>query len=305
MADRQGDIRIGVSGWTYTPWRGNFYPPKLAQKRELAYAAAQFNAIEINGTFYGMQRPSAFQQWAASVPDGFVFAVKGPRYLTHMLKLIGPEQPLANFFASGPLALGERLGPILWQFPERFRFDPERIEAFFRLLPADTAEAAALAGAHDHRLRAPPDFGDGVVRPMRHAMEIRHESFRDPHFIDLLKRYNIALVCADTVDWPLLMDVTSDFVYSRLHGSVELYNSGYTPEELDTWAGRVRNWAVGQATDGHFVIGPTADGQSRDVFVFFDNTDKLMAPGDAKGLMERLGVEWSPADGFILPSSTG
>ena len=286
------EVRIGVSGWTYRPWRGSFYPPGLVQKRELSFAASRLNALEINGTFYGMQTPRAFGQWADSVPEGFVFAVKGPRYLTHMLKLTNPEAPLANFLASGPLRMGDKLGPVLWQFPERFRFDAARIEAFFRLLPRDTGEAAALARRHDHRLKAPPNFGDGVVRPMRHAMEIRHESFRDPDFIALLRRHDVALVCADTVDWPLLMDVTADFIYCRLHGSVELYNSGYSDAELDIWAERVRNWARGRATDGHFVTGPTADGRQRDVFVFFDNTDKLMAPGDARGLMERLGVRW-------------
>lgn len=295
MAER-GDVRIGVSGWTYRPWRGQFYPVKLAQKRELEYAASQFNALEINGTFYGMQTPKAFSRWAASVPEGFMFAVKGPRYLTHMLKLRDVEVPLANFFASGPLAMGDRLGPILWQFPERFRFDAERIEAFFRLLPRDTGEAAALARRHDDRLKAPASFGGGPVRPLRHAMEIRHESFCDKAFIDLLRRHEVALVCADTVDWPLLMDVTADFVYCRLHGSVELYNSGYTAEELDVWAARVRNWAAGGATDGNFVTGPTGDGKRRDVFVFFDNTDKLMAPGDALGLMQRVGVGWEKGE---------
>ena len=293
---KQGDVRIGVSGWTYRPWRGNFYPAKLVQKRELSYAAGQFNALEINGTFYGMQTPKAFRKWTEAVPDGFIFAVKGPRYLTHMLKLKNPEPPLANFFASGPLTMGEKLGPVLWQFPERFRFDTERIEAFFKLLPHDTEEAAALAHRHDHRLRAPADYGDGARRRVRHAMEIRHESFRDPAFIALLRKYGVALVCADTVDWPLLMDVTADFVYCRLHGSVELYNSGYSDGELDVWAERVRNWARGKATDGNFVTGPTADGRKRDVFVFFDNTDKLKAPGDAKGLKERVGVKWSGAD---------
>ncbi|WP_127754030.1 DUF72 domain-containing protein [Devosia sp. 1566] len=289
-----GEIRIGLSGWTYTPWRGNFYPEGLPQKRELAFAAVHFNALEINGTFYGMQTPKSFEQWRDAVPEGFVFALKGPRYLTHMLKLTNPEPPLANFFASGPLALGERLGPVLWQFPERFAFNPERLEAFFRLLPRDTAQAAELARRHDGRLRAPPHFGDGVVRPIRHAMEIRHQSFCDPVFIELLRRYEIALVCADTVSWPLLMDVTADFVYCRLHGSEELYKSGYSPAQLDSWAERVRRWSTGQATDGNFVTGPTADGVKRDVYLFFDNTDKLMAPGDALGLMARLGVQWAP-----------
>lgn len=289
---QHGDIRIGVSGWTYAPWRGNFYPKGLAQKRELGFAARQFNALEINGTFYGMQTPKAFRSWAEAVPPGFVFAVKGSRYLTHMLRLKEPERPLANFFASGPLTMGDRLGPILWQFPPRFRFDPERIEAFFRLLPQDMGAAADLARRHDDRLKAPADYGDGAVRPLRHAMEIRHESFRDAAFIDLLRRYGVALVCADTVDWPLLMDVTADFVYCRLHGSAELYKSGYSDAALDRWAERVRNWSLGAPTDGHFVTGPTDDGKKRDVFVLFDNTDKLMAPGDARGLMRRLGVVW-------------
>ena len=289
---RAGDIRIGVSGWTYAPWRGNFYPEELAQKRELSFAASQFNALEINGTFYGMQTPKAFRAWAEAVPEGFVFAVKGSRYLTHMLRLKEPERPLANFFASGPLALGDRLGPILWQFPARFRFDAARIEPFLAMLPQDSDAAAALAHRHDRRLRAPTDYGDGVKRKIRHAMEIRHESFCDPDFVALLRRYNVALVCADSVDWPLLMDVSADFVYCRLHGSAELYKSGYSDAQLAAWAERVRNWSVGAATDGNFICGPIADGRKRDVFVFFDNTDKLLAPGDAKGLMRLLGVQW-------------
>lgn len=290
---KRGDIRIGVSGWTYRPWRGNFYPAGLVQRHELSFAASRFNALEINGTFYGMQMPKAFRTWRDAVPEGFLFAVKGPRYLTHMLRLTRPEAPLANFFASGPLAMGDKLGPILWQFPARFKFDAERIEAFLKLLPRNTEEAARLAKQHDRRLRAPADYGDGVVRPVRHAMEIRHDSFRDPAFTALLRRYDVALVCADTVDWPLLMDVTAGFIYCRLHGSVELYNSGYSEGELESWAERVRRWSRGQSTDGNFVEGPLADGRARDVFVFFDNTDKLMAPGDAAGLMRRLGVDWA------------
>ncbi|WIY54537.1 DUF72 domain-containing protein [Devosia sp. YIM 151766] len=288
----KGDIRIGVSGWTYKPWRGNFYPSGLVQKRELNFAASQFNALEINGTFYGMQTPKAFRSWGAAAPEGFVFAVKGPRYLTHMLRLTNPEPPLANFFASGPLVLGDKLGPVLWQFPASFRFDAARIEAFFKLLPQDSRAAAKLAHRHDHRLKAPADYGDGGARPIRHAMEIRHESFRDPAFIALLRRYGVALVCADTVDWPLLMDVTADFIYCRLHGSAELYRSGYSDAQLDLWARRVGNWARGRASDGNFVSGPTDDGMRRDVFVFFDNTDKLMAPRDAKALMQRTGIAW-------------
>src|SRR5690606_35456236 len=184
------------------------------------------------------------------------------------------------------LALGEKLGPILWQFPAAMRFDHARFEDFLGLLPHDTAAAVKLARGHDHRLRAAPFLESDADRPLRHAIEIRHDSFRDERFIALLRRHGVALVCADTVDWPLLMDLTADFVYCRLHGSVELYNSGYSPAELDRWAGRVDAWAAGRPmTDGNFVTPPVTDGRPRDVFLFFDNTDKLKAPGDAAGLM--------------------
>ena len=299
----RGDIRIGVSGWTYSPWRGAFYPKGLPQKRELGYAAAQFNALEINGTFYGMQVPQSFAGWAAAAPPGFIFAVKGPRYLTHMLKLTRPEAPLANFFASGPLALGAKLGPILWQFPERFAFDEARLDAFFEMLPRTRRQAAALAQRHDHRLRAPAHFGDDRDGPIRHAIEIRNESFRDARFIALLRRHGVALVCADTPRWPLLMDVTADFIDCRLHGSTELYNSRYSEAELDRWAARISDWSSGAAmSDGNFVLPPSDDHRQRDVYVFFDNTDKLEAPGNARGLMRRLGVAANASSGSTVPA---
>jgi uncharacterized protein YecE (DUF72 family) len=298
-----GDIRIGVSGWTYSPWRGAFYPKALPQKRELSYAASQFNALEINGTFYGMQVPPSFTAWAEATPPGFVFAVKGPRYLTHMLKLTRIEAPLANFFASGPLALGEKLGPILWQFPARFPFDEARLARFFEMLPRTRGQAATLAGQHDHRLRAPPHLAFEADGPIRHAIEIRNESFRDPRFIALLRKHDVALVCADTPKWPLLMDVTADFVYCRLHGSTELYNSRYTDAELDRWAARIRAWSTGApVTDGNYIRAPLADGRPRDVYVFFDNTDKLEAPGNARGLMARLGVAAEHRSGSAVPA---
>ena len=288
---KQGDIRVGVSGWTYTPWRGNFYPNGLRQKSELDFASRQFNALEINGTFYGMQVPQSFASWKAAAPNDFVFAVKGSRYLTHMLKLTQCTTPLANFFASGPLALGGKLGPVLWQFPESFKFLPDRLEAFFAVLPRTHREAAELGSRHDNRLRARAYLDVDVDRPLRHCVEIRSDTFRDPRFIGLLERYNVALVCADTVSWPLLMDVTADFVYCRLHGSAELYKSRYSEEELDHWAERIRAWAQGAPmTDGTFVTAPRADGTPRDVYVFFDNTDKLQAPDNARGLMRRLGI---------------
>ena len=288
---QHGEIRIGVSGWTYPPWRGTFYPKGLTQKRELEFAARQFNALEINGTFYGMQVPPSFARWEAAAPDELVFAVKGPRFLTHMLKLTRVEAPLANFFASGLLALGPKLGPILWQFPANFSFNADRLEAFFQLLPRTLSSAAALGARHDDRLRAPAHLDIDEDRPLRHVIEIRSDSFRDAKFIELLRQYDMALVCADTVDWPLLMDVTADFVYCRLHGSTELYRSRYSDAELDRWADRIRAWSTGTTMqDGNFVTPLVKDGRPRDVYVFFDNTDKLQAPDNARGLMQRLGV---------------
>jgi uncharacterized protein YecE (DUF72 family) len=221
-----GNIRVGVSGWTYAPWRGVFYPKGLKREEELAYASAHLRAIEINGTFYAMQRPDTFASWASQVPADFVFAVKAPRFITHILRLRDPLVPLANFIASGLLRLDIHLGPILWQFPSNFRFDPARIVPFLKLLPRSTGAAAVLGRKHDNRLRAPAWLDVETSRPMRHAFEIRHESFLGQEFIDILRSHDVALVCADSVRWPRLMDVTSDFVYCRLHGSGELYASG-------------------------------------------------------------------------------
>ena len=289
MAAHAGDVRIGISGWTYPPWRGVFYPKGLPQKRELEYAARQFRSIEINGTFYGMQRPDAFAAWADAVPDDFVFAVKAPRYITHMLRLRNAATPLANFIASGPLRLGPKLGPILWQFPPNFRFDPERIGSFLALLPHDTEAAAQLGRRHDDKLKARAWLRTSTHRKLRHAMEIRHDSFRTDAFVELLRRYDVALVCADTVEWPRLMDVTSDFVYARLHGSEELYASGYDDTALDDWARRVVAWARGGEPHDAERIGGKARSRPRDVFIYFDNDMKVRAPHDAGGLVARVG----------------
>jgi uncharacterized protein YecE (DUF72 family) len=285
-----GQIRIGISGWTYKPWRGVFYPKGLAQKKELAYAASLFPSIEINGTFYSLQRPSSFAAWAEQTPDNFVFAIKGSRFITHMRRLRNVEQPLANFFASGLLTLGPKLGPILWQFPPNFQFRPDLLEDFFSLLPRDTIAAATLAEKHDERLKGRAYTEPGQRRPIRHAMEIRHNSFVVPEFISLLRQYNVALVCADTVEWPRLMDVTSDFIYCRLHGSEVLYTSGYSDDALDQWAARVAAWATGQeVADGdHASPKPARPRSARDVFVYFDNDAKVFAPKDAHSLTQRV-----------------
>jgi uncharacterized protein YecE (DUF72 family) len=284
---RAGTVRIGISGWTYPPWRGVFYPRGLPQKRELEYAAGQFSSLEINGTFYGLQRPDAFADWADRAPEGFVFAVKAPRFITHIRRLREVQTPLANFIASGLLRLGPKLGPILWQFPSNFRFDAERTEAFLKLLPHDTKAAARLARGHDDHLKAPAWLSTDEG-PMRHAFEIRNETFRTRAFVDLLRRYDVALVCADTVAWPRLMDLTSAFVYCRLHGSEELYASGYDDKSLDEWAARVVAWARGgEPADAERIDGK-APRRRRDVFVYFDNDAKVRAPFDAKALTERV-----------------
>jgi len=290
MGGKAGQVRIGISGWTYRPWRGVFYPKGLPQKRELAFAAETFPTIEINGTFYGSQRPESYARWADETPEDFVFAVKGPRFITHLRRLREVETPLANFLASGVLRLGSKLGPILWQFPPSFRFDPERIEAFLALLPKDTEAAAGLARRHDERFAGRAWTRIDRKRPLRHALEIRHDSFLDPAFIRLLRRYKVALVCADTVDWPRRMDLTADFVYGRLHGSEQLYVSGYGDTALDAWADRVAAWAAGrEPKDAERVVDKAGPKRARrDVYVYFDNDAKVRAPADAKGLIRRV-----------------
>ncbi|MEA2776452.1 MAG: hypothetical protein QOF90_1858 [Acetobacteraceae bacterium] len=283
-----GTIRVGISGWTYSPWRGIFYPKGLKREQELAYAASHLRAIEINGTFYGMQRPDAFGSWADQVPADFVFSVKGPRYITHMLRLRDPLVPLANFVASGLLRLGIHLGPILWQFPANFRFSPARIEPFLKMLPRDTAAAAALGRRHDNKLRAPAWLEVESRRPIRHAFEIRHDSFRCQQFIDLLRSHDVGLVCSDSVEWPRLMDVTSDFIYCRLHGAKELYASNYDNAALDEWGRRIKAWAGGGEPDDAERVGGRARSRKRDVFVFFDNDRKVRAPANAMELIRRL-----------------
>jgi uncharacterized protein YecE (DUF72 family) len=287
---KAGVVRVGISGWTYKPWRGVFFPAKLPQKRELEFAANTFRSIEINGTFYSLQRPSSYQSWAERTPEDFVFSVKGSRFITHMRRLRNIEVPLANFFASGILKLGEKLGPILWQFPPNFQYSRDLQEEFFALLPKNTAAAANLASRHDQLVKGRSFFEVETNRPLRYAMEIRHPSFVTPEFIALLRKYKIALVCADTVEWPRLMDVTSDFLYCRLHGSEVLYTSGYNPEAIEEWAQRVVVWAQGgESKDGDFAGDkPARKRSSRDVFVYFDNDAKVRAPHDARLLDARI-----------------
>jgi uncharacterized protein YecE (DUF72 family) len=266
---------VGISGWTYPAWRGDFYPKGLRQRDELAYAAQRLTSIEINGSFYSLQRPTSYAHWHDQTPADFVFAVKGGRFITHLKKLAGVETALANFFASGVLALGAKTGPFLWQLPPTLGYDEARLAAFFELLPRTAGAAAELARDHDDKV--PEDRAltttDDPDRRLRHALEVRHPSFTRQQTAALLDRHDVALVLADTAGrWPKLDAVTSDHVYVRLHGDVELYASGYTEAALDRWAARCRSWAD----------------DDLDVFVYFDNDAKGFAPHDATALIERV-----------------
>jgi uncharacterized protein YecE (DUF72 family) len=279
-----GSIRVGISGWTYPPWRGVWYPKGLPHRRELAFAAGRLSSIEINGSFYALQRPPSWQAWRAQTPDGFLFSVKGGRFITHMKKLRDVETPLANFFASGLLALGDKLGPLLWQLPPNLGFDAGRMEDFLSMLPRTTIEAARLAEQHDGRLEGRAWTTTDADRPVRHAVEVRHPTYEADAFLDVLRAHRVAVVTADTAGrWPLLLEPTTDLAYVRLHGDAELYVSGYDDAALDLWAERVRTW----------------QGSWADVVVYFDNDVKVRAPFDAQRLAERLGA--GPVGGRTCP----
>lgn len=282
---------MGISGWRYAPWRKVFYPEGLPQRAELEFASRRLNSIELNGSFYSLQRPSSYQRWYDETPDGFVFSVKGPRFVSHLKKLADVEAPLANFFASGVLALGAKFGPVLWQLPPTLGYDRDRLAAFFELLPRTTGAAAEVAAGHDERMKGRALLETTVDLPLRYALEVRHPSYENAEFIELLREHDVALVCADTAGkWPMLDDISSDFVYARLHGAEELYVSGYDDEALDRWAGKVRTWQQGGTpTDGR-TMAPPARRKKRDVFVYFDNDVKVRAPYDAEALAARLDV---------------
>jgi uncharacterized protein YecE (DUF72 family) len=295
-----GRIRIGISGWRYPPWRGVFYPKGLPQRRELEHASRAMSTVEINGSFYSLQRPESYLQWREQTPVDFVFSVKGGRFITHMKKLNDVATPLANFFASGVLALGDKLGPILWQLPPNLGFHPDRLGEFFDQLPRTTAAAARLSEGHDERLTDRAWTVTDADRPLRHALEVRHSTFETPAFVQLLRRHDIALVVADTAGkWPFIEDVTSDFVYARLHGSEELYVSGYDDESLERWAAKIRGWAAGHnPPDAKTLAGPAdaAAPDGRDIYVYFDNDVKVRAPFDAMSLATKLGASPTLSD---------
>lgn len=282
---------IGISGWRYKPWRDNFYPKGLVQKKELYFASRSVNSIEINGSFYALQTPERYRGWYAEVPKDFVFSVKAPRYITHIRRLDDIEEPLANFFASGIFELKEKLGAILWQFPPSFKFNPEQFRAFLQLLPHSTQAAETFTQTHHSQFRLPEQFPHHFS--LRHAVEIRNISFANESFIALLREFNIAFVIADTAGrWPYAEDITSDFVYMRLHGDTELYNSGYSPEAIEHWYKRINAWRKGTQPRDAKLFGKRANlGESLDVFCYFDNTDKLWAPKDARELSRLLKID--------------
>ncbi len=298
-------LRIGISGWTYAPWRGVFFPKSWPQKRELEYASRCVNSIEINGSFYALQKPASYGAWHDATPADFIFSVKGSRFITHIRRLRDIEGPLANFFASGVLCLREKLGPFLWQFPPSFRFDPELLESFFELLPRNTEAAVNLAHRHDAWLDGRSAMTTDRKRRLRHAIEVRHSSFENEEFIRLLRKHRIALVVADTAcKWPFIEDVTSDFIYIRLHGDKKLYVSGYTEPALKEWARKIHAWRKGGTPPRTRRLGPPAPARKsgRDVFVYFDNDVKVRAPFDAMSLASRLGIHLEPPE---LESSKG
>lgn len=287
-------VRIGISGWRYTPWRGRFYPADLVQRRELHYASRCFGSIELNGSFYSLQSPDSYRHWYDETRAGFRFAVKGPGFLTHTLRLRGIDKGLANFLASGLLALDDKLGPLLWQLPPTLKFDAELLDAFLGQLPKDSESALALARRRDRGLMQ----GRCVLaidrnRRWRHALEVRHPSFWNTEFIDVLRRHRIGLVVADAArDWPQPQDVTADFVYIRLHGDEQLYTSGYGDAALERWADRIRHWSTGgEPEEPDRIAGPAPRRKRRDVYCYFDNDAKVHAPFDAQELMRLLGLE--------------
>ena len=260
-------IRVGVGGWVFAPWRGTFYPPGLPQARELEYASRQLTAIEINGTFYGSQKPASFRRWHAETPEGFVFSLKGPRFATHRRELGEAGTSIERFFTSGLLELGDKLGPVLWQFPGTKRFEPEDFGAFLKLLPA------SIEG-----------------RKLRHVVEASHESFAAAAFIDLLRQHRVGLALVDAADRPAVFDLTADFVYARLRRSTEEEPTGYPHSALDAWAKRFETWAAGGEPNDlpriHTEPAPAAT--ARDCFAYFIGGAKVRAPAAAQALIERL-----------------
>ena len=266
-----GAIRTGTAGWVFEPWRGTFFPEGLVQKKELAYASSRLGTIEINATFRANQKPESFAKWAGEARDGFVFSIKGPQLVTHIKRLKNCEQELANFFASGPLALGSKLGPFVWQLPPNITYNREVLETFLQLLPRTTSDYVALAGKADDRLKSTPFLATEGVGPIRHAIEMRNASFTVPEVDALLGQYNVARVIADTAENPS-RELTADFAYCRLQGPPR--GDGYQAADIAEWAATAKAWAAA----------------GKDVFAYFVHEDKLHAPANAIALRQAAGI---------------
>ncbi|GAB1362067.1 DUF72 domain-containing protein [Rhodobacter sp.] len=265
MAGAGGRIFIGIGGWTFEPWRGAFYPDGLPQKRELEYAGQQLTSIEINGTYYGSQKPDSFRKWFDEVPEGFAFAVKGPRFATNRRVLAEAGESVMKFLNSGVMLLGDKLGPINWQFMATKKFDPDDFEAFLKLLPPE----------HDGR-------------KLLHAVEVRHDSFRSPEFLDMARAYGVAVILSADGGFPQIPDPTAPFVYARIMGTTEDEPLGYSEKTLELWAGRARIWAAGGCPEGLDYVGTVATGAARDVYLYVISGHKVLNPKTAMALIDRL-----------------
>jgi uncharacterized protein YecE (DUF72 family) len=263
--DKNGRIHIGIGGWTFEPWRGVFYPEGLTQKRELEYASRKLTSIEINGTYYGSQKPASFRKWHDETPDNFMFSLKGPRFTTNRRVLAEAGESVERFLTSGVLELKDKLGPINWQFPPTKKFDPEDFEAFLKLLP--------------HSVEG---------RNIRHAVELRHESFKTPDAVALARRYGVAIILAGDSDFPQIADITAPFVYARIMGTVEKEKIGYPAKALDQWAKRAEAWAAGGAPEDLETVAPSPKKEPRDVFLYVISGAKQHNPAAAMALIERV-----------------
>ncbi|KQV81499.1 DUF72 domain-containing protein [Rhizobium sp. Root1220] len=264
---KSGTIRVGIGGWTFEPWRDHFYPGDLKQKDELYYASRKLKVIEVNGTYYSSQKPETFAKWAADVPDGFVFSLKASRFVTNRRVLAEAGESMQRFLTQGLSELGSRLGPILWQFAPTKKYDPDDFEAFLKLLP---------------------NTQDGL--PLKHVVEVRHDSFKTPEFVAMLEKYGVAPVCAEHFDYPMIADVTADFVYTRLQKGSDEIRTCYAPGDLSAWAQRLEAWAQGSVPDDLPLIDPErkVKAEPRDVFAFMIHEGKINAPFGAIALQEEV-----------------
>ncbi|AMM84610.1 DUF72 domain-containing protein [Martelella sp. AD-3] len=266
MTSEAGEIRAGIGGWTFDPWNESFYPDKLPKTRQLEYASEKLRVIEVNGTYYSSQKPATFAKWAASVPDGFVFSLKASRYCTNRKKLAEAEGSIEKFLNQGITELGDRLGPILWQFMPTKKFEPDDFEDFLNLLPQSL---------------------DGI--DLAHAIEVRHPSFVTPEFVRLVRRYGATVVCADHPEYPMIADITGDFVYCRLQKGADDNPYCYSDHEMDRWAGRLKTWAEGGAPeDLPLLVETKPEKTPRDVFAFFITNGKVRAPAGAMALQQKV-----------------